>query len=83
VINPFGVIAVAALVGMFADKPAQKLGEVFDTLFKSEDKRGGKLSAPVIDKLDPDTIFSGQAQPILIKITGDRLGKVSTVNAAF
>jgi hypothetical protein len=79
VINPFGVIAIGALVGMFADKAAQKLGEIFDTLFKSEDRRGGKLSAPVIDKLDPDTILPGQSQPVQVKIVGDRLGKVSGV----
>ena len=32
VVNPFGVIAIGALVGMFADKAAQKLAEIFDTL---------------------------------------------------
>jgi hypothetical protein len=39
VVNPFGVIAIGALVGMFADKAAQKLAEVFDTLFKADDTR--------------------------------------------
>jgi hypothetical protein len=34
-VNPFGVFAVAALVGMFADKAGQKLADIFDTLFKS------------------------------------------------
>ena len=34
--NPFGVVALAALVGMFADTATQKLGEIFDTLFKTQ-----------------------------------------------
>jgi hypothetical protein len=79
VVNPFGVVAVGALVGMFADKAAQKLGEIFDTLFTSEDPRGGKLAAPVIDTLDPDTVTVDAPLPIVLKISGDRLGKVSGV----
>jgi hypothetical protein len=77
VVNPFGVLAIGALVGMFADKAAQKLGEVFDTLFKSSDPRSGKLAAPVISKLDPDTVRKGQ--PVVLRITGERMGKVSKV----
>src|SRR5262249_25557812 len=48
-------------------------------LFKSEDTRGDKLSAPVIYKLDPDTILPGQKQSVSVKIVGERLGKVSGV----
>lgn len=79
VVNPFGVLAIGALVGMFADKAAQKLGEVFDVVFKAGDPRGGKLDAPVIDRLEPGTVPAGETKPIAIKIIGDRLGKVSTV----
>jgi Putative Ig domain len=45
-INPFGFVAVAALVGMFSDAAFRKLNEVFDTLFKvaAKDTRSGKLS---------------------------------------
>jgi hypothetical protein len=42
-VNPFGVVAVAALVGMFADKASQKLAEIFDTLFTTDDRRMDKL----------------------------------------
>lgn len=42
-VNPFGVTAVAALVGMFSDKATLKLAEVFSTLFKATDTRSGKL----------------------------------------
>ncbi|HMJ26491.1 MAG TPA: hypothetical protein VK475_11705, partial [Pyrinomonadaceae bacterium] len=54
IVSAFGVLTVGALVGMFADKAAQKLAEVFDVVFKAPDTRGGKLDAPVIDKLNPD-----------------------------
>jgi hypothetical protein len=64
---------------MFADKAAQKLSEVFDILFKSEDTRSGRLAAPVINKLEPNTVRAGEAQPVTLKIIGDRLGKVSGV----
>ena len=78
VVNPFGVVAVGALVGMFADKAALKLGEIFETLFKSGDPRSGKLDSPTITSLDPSKIPSGkESQTITIK--GERLGKVSMV----
>ena len=34
-LNPFGLVSVAAMVGMFSKAATTKLGEVFDTLFKS------------------------------------------------
>ena len=47
-VNPFAVVALAGLVGMFADKASQKLGEIFDTLFKTDDKRKDTLNPPRI-----------------------------------
>ncbi|HLL76734.1 MAG TPA: IPT/TIG domain-containing protein [Pyrinomonadaceae bacterium] len=47
-INPFGIAAVAGLVGMFSKVAADKLNEVFTTLFRSkegDEKRGDKLYA--------------------------------------
>ena len=79
IVNPFGVIAVGALVGMFADKASQKLAEIFDTLFKSADTRSDKLNAPTIDRVVPDKIAAGTKGAILLTIVGDRLGTVSTV----
>jgi hypothetical protein len=35
-LNPFGLVSVAAMVGMFSKAATTKLGEVFDTLFKSD-----------------------------------------------
>lgn len=78
VVNPFGVVAVGALVGMFADKAALKLGEIFETLFKSGDPRSDKLDAPSISSLDPAKVLAGKdSQAITIK--GKRLGKVTMV----
>ena len=80
VVNPFGVLAIGALVGMFSDKAAQKLGEIFDVVFKSAAARTDKLNAPpVIDRLEPATVRPSQTNPVAVKIIGDRLGKVSTV----
>jgi Putative Ig domain len=42
-INPFGFVAVAALVGMFSDKAILKLGDVFNALFQPADTRSNKL----------------------------------------
>src|SRR6185312_13845702 len=59
VVNSFGVIAIGALVGMFSDKAGQKLAEIFDVVFKAADPRSGKLTAPVIDRLEPVTVNMG------------------------
>jgi hypothetical protein len=77
-VNPFGVIAIGALVGMFADKASDKLADIFDTLFKGADTRSGKLGAPVIDHFDPVTIAHG-ANATDLKIIGERLGTVKQV----
>lgn len=79
VVNPFGVLAIGALVGMFADKAAHKLAEVFDVVFRAADQRSGKLDAPVIDRIEPATVTTGDTKPIVIRIIGDRLGKIATV----
>ena len=78
VVNPFGVLAIGALVGMFSDKAAQKLGEVFDVVFKGTDTRSGKLDAPVIDRIEPATLLKGDTKPEL-KIVGTHLGRVTGV----
>jgi putative Ig domain-containing protein len=44
VVNPFGVVAIGALVGMFSDKAAQKLKQIFDVVFTANDDRGDKLN---------------------------------------
>ena len=41
-INPFGLVSIGALVGMFSKAATMKLGEVFDTIFKSEKAQESK-----------------------------------------
>jgi len=42
VVSPFGVLAIGALVGMFAEKASGKLAEVFDMLFRSKADEANK-----------------------------------------
>ena len=57
-VNPFGVLAIGALVGMFSDKAAQKLAEIFNVVFQSPSTRTDGLAGnvPLISKVDPATI---------------------------
>jgi hypothetical protein len=52
-VNPYGFVALAALVGMFSDAALMKLNEVFDTLFRARDTRSQALDASLIDPLTP------------------------------
>lgn len=47
-VNLFGMCAIAGLSGAFSDIAFLKLREVFQTLFKPQDDRGGKMSTPKI-----------------------------------
>jgi hypothetical protein len=55
-LNPFGLVAIGALVGMFSKAATLKLGEVFDTLFKSDKAKESK------DKLVPTSQISSQSE---------------------
>ena len=78
-VNPFGVLVIGALVGMFSDKASLKLAEIFETIFRSGDPRGGKLEAPVINSLDPTTVTAGSTADQEVKVLGERLGKVTVI----
>jgi uncharacterized membrane protein len=52
-ISPYGVVAFAALAGMFSKNATDKLSELFDTLFKTksgggDDKRADKLGDSIL-----------------------------------
>jgi hypothetical protein len=55
-VNRFGIAAIAMLVGMFSMKATDKLGEVFDVLFKTQEKRKDALEngVPVLKAIKPD-----------------------------
>jgi hypothetical protein len=46
-VNPYGMVALAGLVGMFTKQATDKLSEVFSTLFKTDREKELK------DKLNP------------------------------
>ena len=66
-INPYGIAALAGLVGMFSKQATDKLGEVFGTLFRSapgegDAKRKGALkpeATPPPLQFDPPSAVAG------------------------
>jgi hypothetical protein len=76
-INPFGIAALAGLVGMFSKVATDKLNEVFLTLFapkagQGDAKRGDKLSAsisPVVAAVVPNTGPQAGGTPVTISGT--------------
>ena len=78
-INPFGVAAVAGLTGMFSKQAADKLAEVFTTLFKAagDSYRKDSLTPgvpPVITKIDPTEGSEEGGTEITITGTGFQAG---------
>lgn len=73
-INPFGIAALAGLVGMFSKVAADKLNEVFLTLFapkagQGDAKRGDKLIAsiaPVVSAIAPNVGPATGGTPVTI-----------------
>lgn len=64
-LNPYGLVAVGALAGMFSKQATDKLREVFDTLFKTTgDERKDKLGEGI--SLASVSVVASQATP-----TGD------------
>lgn len=88
-INPFGVAALAGLVGMFSKVAADKLNEVFTTLFKpaseqGDAKRGDKLTAslsPAISAIIPSVGPIAGGTPAKITGTGFMEGAKVTFGA--
>lgn len=77
-INPYGIAALAGMVGMFSKQATDKLSEVFGTLFRSkpgegDDKRSGSLkpdAKPItITAATPNTVAHG-SQDLTITVTG-------------
>ena len=73
-INPFGIAALAGLVGMFSKQATDKLSEVFDTLFKSSSgdaKRKDDLQnpIPVLTDVEPKNI-EPKTDNLVVTVTG-------------
>ncbi|WP_436516301.1 hypothetical protein [Ekhidna sp. To15] len=43
-LNLYGVLTISALSGLFSDRATLKLAEIYDSLFKPDDRREGKLN---------------------------------------
>lgn len=78
-INPYGIAALAGMVGMFSKQATDKLSEVFGTLFRSrpgegDDKRSGPLKpdakAPTLTGVEPTGFVGANSANQTIKVTG-------------
>ena len=76
--DPYGVAAIAALVGLFSAQAAEKLKDVFETLFTKAETGSQSVTdtaLPVIAKFDPP-----EGQPgMSVVIDGDNLRSVTGV----
>lgn len=72
-VDPYAMMTVAALAGMFSKQASDKLAEVFDTLFRSrgDEDRGDKLEKPELRlvALDPKSVAAGSGDTV-ITVTG-------------
>jgi len=69
-ISPYGVAAIAGIVGMFSDRAAEKMAQVFDVvapkttqhldaLVGTEEEPGVQSPAPTITRLEPESLAVG------------------------
>jgi IPT/TIG domain len=68
-LNPYGLAAIAAMAGMFSKQATDKLSELFDTLFKTDnpvDRRDPLNQPPVISSADPASLTVGGAVELAI-----------------
>jgi hypothetical protein len=82
-INPFGMAALGGLVGMFSRQASDKLQDVFEQLFKSDQDqaRADKIAVtpPAITSTMPATLTTGSAE-VILNGTGFVQGAAATVN---
>ena len=69
-ISLFGVAAISGLVGMFSRQAIDKLSELFNTLFRTEQalERGDSVRnpIPVVTSIEPSTVQIGSDTPITL-----------------
>lgn len=87
-INPYGIAALAGLVGMFSKQATDKLGEVFSTLFRSVEGEGDdqrsiplrpRLTAITIANVEPNEVTAGATNQLII-VTGSNFDKEAKVS---
>jgi hypothetical protein len=86
-INLYGLMTISILAGLFTDRTALKLKEVFDVLLKPKEERANPLAdgKPQIISIDAPPLESGKAvtvnihgkdldkQPVIIKLNGQEI----------
>ncbi|HEX6370995.1 MAG TPA: IPT/TIG domain-containing protein [Longimicrobium sp.] len=81
-VDPYAMMTVAALAGMFSKQASDKLAEVFDTLFRSraDDERGDKLERPELklDSITPAQVTAGAVDTV-VTATGAGFAKDAVV----
>src|SRR5260370_39879563 len=86
IINPFGLAAIAGLTGMSSKTAADKLAEVFTTLFKSQVDQNRKdsletLPPPVIKSIDPNQGTAEGGTEFTITGSGFKAGVLVSIGA--
>jgi hypothetical protein len=83
-VNPYGVVALAALVGLFSKQAADKLRELFETLFRTgqgygDDERKDKATfpRPVLVAVEPPRVR--RAEHASLRLRGEGFVAESTV----
>ena len=78
--NQTGICATAALAGAFSDIAFMKLREVFESLFKPKDDRGGKIvTLKITNTTLPDATVSHQYAPQTLQVANGTAPFVWTV----
>jgi hypothetical protein len=85
-LSPFGVAAIAGLVGMFSKQATDKLRELFDNLFRTAPGRGDderkdkpeKKPVPVLKAMTPTSVPSKGGETT-IKVVGEDFDETSLV----
>jgi hypothetical protein len=81
-INPYGIAALAGMVGMFSKQATDKLSEVFSTLFRSagDAQRADSLTGGAgAFKLDPSSAVAG-GEAFTLNVIGTGLVNGATIN---
>jgi hypothetical protein len=73
--NPFGIVILSALAGLFTDKATLKLEEIFTIIFKPKDDRPDKIdeASIKITGFEPKKILPGEDNTITV--SGEGLDK--------
>ena len=82
-INPYGIAALAGMVGMFSKQATDKLSEIFSTLFRSggDDKRADSLNGAAAGtfQLDPPSAVAG-GEAFTLNVNGTEFVNGATIN---